>query len=83
VSEATKTPIWKRAALRGAGAFALLFVALEGLILAGKTTKIATMDALIISLVSGVGYAALWSVFAVAVAKALANVEKRAREQKP
>lgn len=77
------TPIWKRAALRGIGAAALLFVALEGLILTGKTTKLVTMEALAISLVSGLGYAALWSVFAVAVARMLAKVEARAKGDAP
>lgn len=77
-----KTPIWKRAALRGAGAAALLFVALEGLILAGKTTKLVTSEAALIALASGLGYAALWSVFAAMVDRMLAKVAEKAREEK-
>ena len=78
-----KTPIWKRAAIRGAGAFAILFVAFEGLILADKTTKIVTSEALMIALASGAGYAALWSLFAVAVERTLSKVNAKAREEKP
>jgi hypothetical protein len=77
-----KTPIWKRAAIRGVGAAAILFAALEGLILTGKTAKLDTGEALTIALTSGAVYAGLWSVFAMMVAKMLANVESRAREDK-
>lgn len=79
----SKSPIWKRAAIRGAFAFAILFVAFEALILFGKTTKIVTGEALMIALASGLGYAALWSIFAVAVERMLAKVDARAREEKP
>jgi hypothetical protein len=80
---AGKHPIWKRAALRGAGAAALLFVALEGLILAGKTTKLVTSEAALIALASGLGYAALWSVFALMVDRMLARVNAAARKDRP
>lgn len=82
MSLAPKMPIWKRAAIRGAGAAAILFAALEGLILAGKTAKIDTGEALVIAASSGLVYAGLWSVFALMVAKMIANVETRAREEK-
>lgn len=78
-----KSPIWKRAAIRGVGAFAILFVAFEGLILAGKTSKLVTSEALMIALASGAGYAALWSFFAVAVERTLSKVDAKAREEKP
>ncbi len=83
MKEGAKAPIWKRAALRGLGAFALLFIALEGLILSGKTTKLVTGEALMIAIASGLGYAALWSIFAAAVARMLAKVEAAARENRP
>lgn len=77
-----KTPIWKRAAIRGVGAAVILFAALEGLILTGKTAKLDTGEALTIALTSGAVYAGLWSVFAMMIAKMLTNVETRAREDK-
>lgn len=82
MSASAKLPIWKRAALRGAGAAVILFAALEGLILTGKTAKLDTGEALTIALTSGAVYAGLWSVFAMMVAKMLANVEAQAREDK-
>ena len=80
MSAGLKTPIWKRAALRGVGAAVILFAALEGLILTGKTAKLDTSEALTIALTSGAVYAGLWSVFALMVAKMIANVDSRARE---
>ncbi|MCB2112933.1 MAG: hypothetical protein R3C42_05165 [Parvularculaceae bacterium] len=79
MTHAVKTPIWKRAAIRGAGAAALLFVSLEGLILLGKTAKLDTGEALLISLASGAAYAGLWTVFAVMVERMLARVNEAAR----
>ncbi len=75
-------PIWKRALIRGLGAAVILFVALEGLILAGKTAKIDTSEAIVIALTSGAVYAGLWSIFALLVARMLANVDKAARGDK-
>lgn len=75
--------IAKRAAIRGIGAAILLFVALEGLILAGKTTKIDAGDALVIAAMSGAVYAALWSVFALATARMLTKIENAAKGDKP
>ncbi len=68
--------------MRGLGAAAILFAALEGLILTGKTAKLDTGEALVIALTSGAVYAGLWSVFALMVARMLANVEKAAREER-
>jgi hypothetical protein len=82
MTPAAKTPIWKRAALRGVGAAVVLFAALEGLILTGKTAKLDTGEALTIALTSGAVYAGLWSIFALMVAKMLANVEQKTREDK-
>lgn len=73
-------PIWKSALMRGAIAAAVLFAALELFIVSGKTTKIDSGEALVIALSSGAVYAALWSVFAVLVARTLAKVESRAKE---
>lgn len=77
------TAIAKRAAIRGIGAAVLLFVALEGLILAGKTTKIDAGEALVIAAMSGAVYAALWSIFAIASARMLTKIENAAKGDKP
>jgi len=79
VTKAPKMPIWKRAAIRGVGAAALLFAALEGLILLGKTAKLDTGEALFISLASGAAYAGLWTMFAAMVERMLARVNEAAQ----
>jgi len=79
VTTAPKMPIWKRAAIRGVGAAALLFVSLEGLILLGKTAKLDTAEALIIALASGAAYAGLWTMFAAVVDRMLARVNEAAK----
>ena len=78
----SKTPIWRRAAIRGLIASGILFAAFEGLILVGKTTTIDTGEALVIALSSGAVYAGLWSIFALMVSRMLAKVEQAAREEK-
>lgn len=75
-----KSPIWKRAAIRGAGAFALLFGAFFLMISFGKT-DLALSRALKIALASGLGYAGLWTMFAVATERMFAEIERRAREE--
>jgi hypothetical protein len=77
VTASSNTPIWKRALLRGAGAALLLFIAFEALILAGKTEKIDSGEALVIATAAGGVYAGLWSIFALIVARTLAKIEKR------
>ena len=79
----TASSIAKRAAIRGIGAAVLLFVALEGLILAGKTAKIDTGEALVIAAASGAVYAGLWSIFALATARMLKKIENAAKGEKP
>lgn len=76
---APKTPIWKRAALRGAGAFAILFGAFYLMISLGRT-ELDLARAFKIALASGLGYAGLWTTFAVATARMFAEIERRARE---
>ncbi|MCB2098701.1 MAG: hypothetical protein AB7F91_12485 [Parvularculaceae bacterium] len=83
MTAAPKMAIWKRAAIRGGGAAALLFVSLEGLILLGKTAKLDTAEALFISLASGAAYAGLWTVFAAVVERMLARVNEAAKGDEP
>jgi len=76
-------PVWKRAMLRGLIAASVLFLAFEALIFAGKTTKIDTAEAAIISLVSGAVYAVLWLGFALMLARMMKEFEARAKEHAP
>lgn len=76
---ASNRKFYERAALRAAIVAIILLVAIEGLRMAGRAQHVDRGEEMLIAFAGGAIYAALWSVFALIVARMMRKIEEAAK----